>query len=92
MQVVVEGRDAIEGLPFAFIKSVDFKVGGRVVGKVSFSEGKPLQCLLPNRTRKFLVVLGFHSHYEEPPLEIPLDIKTGSGGWSLTNHNSFMLV
>ena len=79
-QVVVEGKDA-EGLPFAFLKSVQFKVGGQVVGKVNFSGGKSLQCLLPEKTKTVLVTLEFHSHYGEPPLDIPVDISTASGEW-----------
>ena len=81
MQVVVEGKD-VEGKPFAFLKSVDFKVEGRVVGKVNFGEGKPFQFLVPDRTRRVVATLGFHSHYGEPPLDIPVDIKARSGGWS----------
>ena len=83
-QVVVEGRD-VEGLPFTFLKSVDFKADSRVIGKVNFGEGKPFECLVPERTRRVVVTLGFQAHYGEPPLDIPADIITGSGRWSQSN-------
>lgn len=79
----MEGRDA-EGLPFAFLKSVQFKVGGQVVGKVKFSGGKSLQCRLPDKTKTVVVTLEFHSHYGEPPLDIPVDISIESGGYNYT--------
>lgn len=79
-QVVVEGKDA-EGLPFAFLKSVQFKVGGQVVQQVNFSGGKSLQCLLSDKPKTVVVMLEFHSHYGEPPLDIPVDISTDRGGW-----------
>lgn len=88
----MEGKDA-EGLPFAFLKSVEFKAGAQVVGKVNFSEGKPFQFLVPDRARKTVVTLEFHSHYGEPSLDIPINITPGRGGWSkpVTNHTLFPL-
>ena len=76
----MEGKDA-EGAPFAFLKSVQFKVEDQVVEKVKFGVGKSLQCLLPDKTKKVVVTLEFHSHYGEPPLDIPVNISTESGGW-----------
>lgn len=78
--MVVEGRDA-EGMPFSFLKSVQFKVEDHVVGKVNFSEGKSLQCLLPDKTKEVVVTLECHSHYGEPPLDIPVSVSTESGRW-----------
>ena len=80
-QVVVEGRD-LEGLPFAFLKSVEFKAGGRPVGKVVFNPGTPFQCLLPDRTSRVVVTLEFQAHYGEPPLDIPVTVTPRRGGWS----------
>ena len=94
VQVLVEDKDA-EGLPFAFLKSVEFRVGGREVGKVNFGEGKPFQCQLGDEAKKVVVRLGFHAHYGEPPLDIPIDIITGSGGWILIinyNHTHYVLA
>lgn len=81
----MEGKDA-EGLPFAFIKRVEFKVEGQVVGKVNFSGGKPFQFSVLSEAKKVVVMLVFHSHYGEPPLDIPIDVTPGSGRWSLTIH------
>lgn len=77
-QVVVEGRD-LEGLPFAFLKSVEFKAGGQSVGKVAFNPGTPFQCLLPDKTRRVIVTLEFQAHYGEPPLDIPVTVTPRRG-------------
>ena len=74
----MEGKDA-EGLPFAFIKSVEFKVEGQTVEKQKFNPRDPFQCLVPSMPRKLVVTLEFHSHYGEPQLDIPI---TANGGWS----------
>ena len=78
----MEGRDA-EGLPFAFIKSVAFKVEDQTVEKVNFTARTPFQCLVPGKPGKFVVTLEFHSHYGEPQLDIPVRINQANGGWSL---------
>jgi hypothetical protein len=67
----VEGRDA-EGLPFAFIKSIEFKVEGQTIEKQKFNPRAPFQCLIPGNPGKLVVTLGFHSHYGEPQLDIPV--------------------
>ena len=77
----MEGKD-VEGLPFAFLKSVEFKAGGQSVAKVTFSQATPFQCLLPDKTRMVVVTLEFQAHYGEPPLDIPVGITPRSGGWS----------
>ena len=71
------------GLPFAFIKSVEFVTEGKVIKKVPFSGGKPFQCQLGYKAEKVVVRLEFHAHYGEPPLDIPINITAGIGGWSL---------
>jgi len=71
VKVTVEGRDA-EGLPFAFIKSIEFKVGGQTVEKQTFNPRAPFQCQVPGSPGKLVVTLGFHSHYGEPQLDIPV--------------------
>ena len=78
---MVEGRD-LEGLPFTFLKSVNFKVGGQSVGKVAFNPGTPFQCLLPDKTRRVTITLEFQAHYGEPPLDIPASITPRRGRWS----------
>lgn len=75
----MEGKDA-EGLPFAFLKSVGFKVGGQAMGKVNFGERVPFQCLVPCKTRRVVVTLDFQAHYEEPSVDIPLSITTQGSG------------
>lgn len=72
----MEGRDA-EGLPFAFIKSIEFKVEGQTVEKQKFNPRAPFQCQIPGKPGKIVVTLGFHSHYGEPQLDIPL----AANGW-----------
>ena len=81
-QVVVEGKD-MEGLPFAFINAIHVKVDSKAVASLDYSGQKPFQCLVPDEAKKVVATLEFHSHYGEPPLDIPVDIKAGSGGWSL---------
>ena len=73
----MQGRDA-EGLPFAFIKSIEFKVEGQTVEKQNFNPRAPFQCQIPGKPGKFMVTLGFHSHYGEPQLDIPV---AANGGW-----------
>ena len=77
----MEGRD-LEDHPFAFLKSVEFKAGGKPVGKVHFNPGTPFQCLLPDKTRRVIVTLEFQAHYGEPPLDIPVTVTPRTGGWS----------
>ena len=72
----MEGRDLEDHL-FAFLKSVEFKAGGKPVGKVSFNPGTPFQCLLPDKTRRVVVTLEFQAHYGEPVTVTPR-----TGGWS----------
>lgn len=77
----MEGKD-VEGLPFAFIKAVKFKVKGQVLGSEEYSGGKPFQFAVPDGVERVVATFEFHAHYGEPQLDIPVDIKAGSGGWS----------
>ena len=88
----MEGRD-LEGLPFTFLKGVEFKAGDQSVGKVVFKPGTPFQCLLPDKTRRAVVTLEFQAHYGEPPLDIPITVTPRRGGWSqhVYSHTHCML-
>lgn len=72
----------MESLPFAFLKSVEFKTRGQVLGKVVFNPGTPFQCMLPEQTKRVVVTLEFQAHYGEPPLDIPVSITSRRGEWS----------
>lgn len=78
--MAVEGRDS-EGHPYAFIKAVLFKIGNDEVGKVKASGGKQLEHIIPTGDfGQVDVRLEFHSHYGEPPLDIPVNTSTKKGG------------
>ena len=77
----MEGKDA-EGLPFAFIKNVEFKVEGQIVEKQKFNPRAPFQCSIPGNPGKLIVTLEFHSHYGEPQLALGIPV-TGNSEWSL---------
>ena len=82
----MEGRDA-EGLPFAYIKAVEFKVEGQTVEKLKFNPRAPFQCQVPGKPGKLVVTLTFHSHYGEPQLDIPISLIPANGGWSFCSSN-----
>ena len=67
----MEGRDQ-EDHPFSFLKSVTFSGAGPDLT----CDKEPYTVMLSGG-REVRIVLGFHSHYGEPPLELKLSLTGG---------------